>query len=99
VGVSTVAEVTAGGCPGWHTGHTISSWSLAQRRDPAGTITWSGLVENTISVSDMSQQRGAKAVAAPVAEDSLAFFQALWFWIPASLGVWSAIIWAITRIV
>ncbi len=56
-------------------------------------------MENTISVSDMSQQRGAKAVAAPVAEDSLAFFQALWFWIPASLGVWSAIIWAITRIV
>jgi len=40
------------------------------------------------------------AVAAPVVpEDDLAFFHALWFWIPAGLGLWSAIIWTLLRVV
>lgn len=31
--------------------------------------------------------------------DDLAFFHALWFWIPAALGVWSAIVWTVLRYV
>jgi hypothetical protein len=56
-------------------------------------------VESTISARDVNQAPSTHAVAIPVPEDSLAFFQALWFWIPAALGLWAAIIWGITRIV
>jgi hypothetical protein len=37
-------------------------------------------------------------VQSPV-HDDLAFFQALWFWIPAALALWSLLIWAVTRLV
>lgn len=55
-------------------------------------------VDSTISANDLANAQPAKAVAVAAHEDSLAFFQALWFWIPTALGLWAGIIWAITRI-
>ncbi len=57
-------------------------------------------MDSTIGINEMAHsQQTTAAVAAPAPEDTLAFFQALWFWIPAGLGLWSAIIWGITRII
>jgi len=54
-------------------------------------------LESAINPSDIRQRA---AVAAPVTpEDHLAFFQALWFWIPTALLLWSAIIWTVMRFV
>ena len=56
-------------------------------------------MDRALSASDISQS-GARAVVAPsLPEDDLAFFQALWFWIPAALVVWSAIVWTVFRVV
>jgi hypothetical protein len=51
-----------------------------------------------MNASDFSHHSSA-SVAVPAPEDSLAFFQALWFWIPAGLGLWSALIWTILRLI
>ena len=57
-------------------------------------------MDSAINASDLHGPSSASAVAAPAAaRDDLAFFQALWFWIPAALALWSALIWGLTRIV
>jgi hypothetical protein len=38
-------------------------------------------------------------VAQAIPDDQLAFFYALWFWIPAGLAMWSAIVWMVLRII
>jgi hypothetical protein len=54
-------------------------------------------MDSAIKATDI---RHHAAVAAPVTpEDDLAFFQALWFWIPVALLTWSAIIWTVLRLV
>ena len=56
-------------------------------------------MDTAINASEIAR-RSPRAVAVPVSiEDDLAFFHALWFWIPAGLGLWSAIIWALFRVV
>ena len=58
-----------------------------------------GTMDTVINASDYAHRSGV-SVAIPVpTEDHLAFFQALWFWIPAGLGLWSALIWALMRLV
>ena len=57
-------------------------------------------MDNAVTASELNQLSSAKAVAVQApARDDLAFFQALWFWIPAALALWSVLIWGITRIV
>ena len=55
-------------------------------------------MDNATTASDMSHIPAAVAVQAPV-HDDLAFFQALWFWIPAALALWSLLIWAVTQLI
>jgi hypothetical protein len=57
-------------------------------------------MDNAVTASEMNHISAptALAVQAPV-HDDLAFFQALWFWIPAALALWSLLIWAVTRLV
>ena len=58
-----------------------------------------GTMDTVINASDYAH-RSSVSIAVPVpTEDHLAFFQALWFWIPAGLGLWSALIWALMRII
>jgi hypothetical protein len=54
-------------------------------------------LDSAIKVTDIRHHAAVAAPATP--EDDLAFFQALWFWVPTALLVWSAIIWAILRFV
>jgi hypothetical protein len=54
-------------------------------------------MDSTITSVELTQAPAARAVAVPVPDDSLGFFQALWFWIPAGLAMWSGIVWGITR--
>lgn len=56
-------------------------------------------MDSTISSGDVVQVPAARAIAVPVQDDSLGFFQALWFWIPVGLAMWSAIVWGITRLI
>jgi hypothetical protein len=56
-------------------------------------------METTLERMDMSQYSAPAATTISLPEDDLAFFAALWFWIPAGLGLWAAIIWAIFRVV
>jgi hypothetical protein len=57
-------------------------------------------MDNAITASELHQLSSAKAVAVQApGQDDLAFFQALWFWIPAALALWSVLIWGLTRIV
>jgi hypothetical protein len=56
-------------------------------------------MDTVINASDYAH-RSSVSVAVPVpTEDHLAFFQALWFWIPAGLGLWSALIWALMHLI
>jgi hypothetical protein len=57
-------------------------------------------MDNAATASEMSQISATTAVAVqgPV-HDDLAFFQALWFWIPAALALWSLLIWAVARLI
>ena len=56
-------------------------------------------MDTTLTASEMKQFQTAAMAAQTPAQDDLAFFQALWFWIPASLAHWSVLIWGIARIV
>src|SRR5690348_16652070 len=57
------------------------------------------VVDTVRSASDLSRS-SAIAVAMPTTpEDDLAFFHALWFWIPAGLGLWAALIYTLMRLV
>ena len=51
-------------------------------------------MEATFDRAELTQ---AAPVAISLPEDDLAFFSALWFWVPAGLGLWAAIIWMVTR--
>jgi hypothetical protein len=57
-------------------------------------------MDNAATASEMSHIPAPTAVAvqAPV-HDDLAFFQALWFWIPAALALWSLLIWAVAQLI
>lgn len=54
-------------------------------------------MDSTVNVSDIRHAPAAATSAAP--QDDLAFFQALWFWIPVGLLLWSAIIWTVLRLI
>jgi hypothetical protein len=54
-------------------------------------------VDTVMNVSDLTQPSTTAIAFAP--EDDLAFFHALWFWIPAGLGLWAAMIWTLMRLV
>ena len=57
-------------------------------------------MDNAATASELNQIPATTAVAVQVPVlDDLAFFQALWFWIPAALALWSLLIWAVTRLV
>jgi hypothetical protein len=57
------------------------------------------VVDTVMNASDLTQP-STIAVAVPVSpEDDLAFFHALWFWIPAGLALWAALIWTLMRLV
>jgi hypothetical protein len=57
-------------------------------------------MDNAATASEMSHIPAPTAVAvqAPV-HDDLAFFQALWFWIPVALALWSLLIWAVAQLI
>jgi hypothetical protein len=56
-------------------------------------------MDTVINASDYAH-RSSVSVAIPApTEDHLAFFQALWFWIPAGLGLWAALIWALMHLI
>jgi hypothetical protein len=58
-----------------------------------------GTMDTVINASDYAH-RSSVSVAIPApTEDHLAFFQALWFWIPAGLGLWAALIWALMHLI
>lgn len=52
-------------------------------------------MDATIDRAELTQ---AAPVAIPLPEDDLAFFSALWLWVPLGLGLWAAIIWMVTRV-
>ena len=54
-------------------------------------------MDSMINAIDVRHAPVAATSTAP--QDDLAFFQALWFWIPTALLVWSAIIWTVLRFV
>ena len=56
-------------------------------------------MDSTIGSSEIVQASSARSAAIPMPDDSLGFFQALWFLIPMGLALWSAIIWGITRFI
>ncbi len=56
-------------------------------------------MESALTASEMNKFPAAVAAAQPAAEDDLAFFRALWLWIPAALALWSVLIWGVIRIV
>jgi len=47
---------------------------------------------------DRTELTHAAPVANSLPEDDLAFFNALWFWVPAGLALWAAVIWMVTRV-
>jgi hypothetical protein len=56
-------------------------------------------MDSAITAFELNRIASPSAVAAQVpADDDLAFFQALWFWIPAVLALWSVLIWGVTRV-
>ena len=57
-------------------------------------------MDNAATASELNRIPSATAVAAQrPAQDDLAFFRALWLWIPVALVLWSLIIWGVTRLV
>jgi hypothetical protein len=56
-------------------------------------------MDTTLTASEIKQFQTAAVAAQAPAQDDLAFFQALWFGIPAALALWSVLIWGIARIV
>ena len=57
-------------------------------------------MDNAATASELNRIPSATAVAAQTpAQDDLAFFRALWLWIPVALVLWSLIIWGVTRLV
>jgi len=57
------------------------------------------MMDSAVDQSEMARISAAKAIAVTMPEDDLAFFQALWLWVPAGLGLWALIIWTITRFI
>jgi len=55
--------------------------------------------DSAVDQSEMARISAAKAIAVTMPEDDLTFFQALWFWVPAGLGLWAFIVWTVTRFV
>ena len=55
------------------------------------------VVDTVMNASNLNQPSTVAVAVAP--QDDLAFFHALWFWIPAGLGLWAAIIWTLMRLV
>ncbi|HQY30108.1 MAG TPA: hypothetical protein PK691_02420 [Thermomicrobiales bacterium] len=72
---------------------------LTGRNDAHLSVNKGNLMDVSIDHTDLSQYAAPPAVAVPLPEDDLAFFTALWFWIPASLGLWAAIVWLVIRLV
>jgi hypothetical protein len=58
-----------------------------------------GTMDTVINASDYAHRSGVSVAIPAPTEDHLAFFQALWFWIPAGLGLWSALIWALLHLI
>ena len=56
-------------------------------------------MDSAVTASELNQFSSVARAAQAPAEDDLAFFQALWIWIPAALALWSALIWGVTRVV
>ena len=56
-------------------------------------------MDNALSASELTVSSASAMVAQAIPDDQLAFFYALWFWIPASLAMWSAIVWMVLRII
>jgi hypothetical protein len=57
------------------------------------------VVDTVMNASDLNRSSAVAAAMPTTPEDDLAFFHALWFWIPAGLGLWAAFIWTLMRLV
>jgi hypothetical protein len=58
-----------------------------------------GAMDTVINASDYAHHSSVSVAIPAPTEDYLAFFQALWFWIPVGLGLWSVLIWALLRVI
>lgn len=55
-------------------------------------------MKSAVTASNLNKLQSPATVAVQrPTEDDLAFFQALWFWIPAALALWSVLIWGVTQ--
>ena len=96
MGYAAGLNVTGEGCRLFRRGPTISV-KLYSVFDFRSEIRF--MMDSAVDQSEMARISTAKAIAVTMPEDDLAFFQALWLWVPAGLGLWALIIWTITRFV
>jgi hypothetical protein len=51
-----------------------------------------------LNATEVANQRKSGAQAATLPVEYLAFYRALWFWIPSALALWSTIVWTVLRL-
>jgi hypothetical protein len=57
------------------------------------------MMDSAIDRSEIARVSTVKAIAVTLPEDDFALVPALWFWVPAGLGLWALIIWTVTFLV
>ena len=81
---------------GKHEGSLPLPLTSASAHDSA---TGTQAMDNALSASELTVSSARAMVAQAIPDDQLAFFYALWFWVPAGLAMWSAIVWMVLRII
>jgi hypothetical protein len=57
------------------------------------------MMDSAVDRSEIARISTVKAIAVTLPEDDFALVPALWFWVPAGLGLWALIIWTVTFLV
>ena len=56
-------------------------------------------MDRALSAAELSRPVARAIAATSVSEAEIAFIRALWFWIPAALTLWSALVWTLIRVI